>query len=205
MNNPFKSQFRFIISLATFVTITISFWINSADSFRETLLSKNMENLVFLWSFNPKSTKKIKLIIDGCKKDKNGSGAEGRVAQSPTSETLIRKFAFLPTLSKSRFGLKCSLKLACSRERPWFYCSPKTCWKRKKWKPAPGLSDAIVEPRFSLRRRQHEVFKSSNVNQNVRGRECERHSSANWFPKLALLCRHSEASTISSDTIADKM
>ena len=139
------------------------------------------------------------------KKDKNGSGAEGRVAQSPTSETLIRKFAFLPTLSKSRFGLKCSLKLACSRERPWFYCSPKTCWKRKKWKPAAGLSDAVVQPRFSLRRRQHEVFKCSNVNQNVRGRECERHSSANWFPKLALLCRHTEASTISGDTIADKM
>ena len=179
--------------------------INSADSFSEALLSKNLENLVFLWSFNPKSIKKIKLIIDGCKKDKNGSGAEGRVAQSPTSETLIRKFAFFPTLSKSRYGLKCSLKLACSGERPWFYCSPKTCWKRKKWKPAAGLSDAVVQPRFSLRRRQHEVFKSSNVNQNVRGRECERHSSANWFPKLALLFRHSEASTISGGTIAHKM
>ena len=78
-------------------------------------------------------------------------------------------------------------------------------WKRKKWKLAAGLSDAVVEPRFSLRRRQHEVFKSSNVNQNVRGCECERHSSANWFLKLVLLCRHSEASTISGDTIADKM
>ena len=158
------------------------------------------------WSFNPWSTKIgcFRLIIDNCQKDKSGWGWR-RSCTISNLRRLIIKFAFFPTLSKSRYGLKCSLKLACSGERPWFYCSPKTCWKRKKWKPAAGLSDAVVEPRFSLRRRQHEVFKSSNVNQNVRGRECERHSSANWFPKLALLCRHSEASTISSDTIADKM